>query len=328
MLQDEPFEIYNRLNAELESEVARDILHGMSKRQKSIPSKYFYDSYGSKLFEMICDTPEYYPTRSEISILHRSAHRIMSFFSKGTGDLIELGSGSTRKIRILIDGVSPTLLNRLRYIPVDISDSALEESVKELSITHEKLHAFGIAADFTNHLDMLPTGRKLIAFLGGTIGNFTEEESIRFLSNIAKVMSPGDRLLLGMDMLKPVEILEAAYNDRQGLTREFNLNILTNINRKLHADFRLEDFEHLAFFNKEEEQIEMHLRARRSTAAFIADLTLPVSIGEGETIRTEISRKFSRESAARILQKAGLSIYEWFTDPREWFSLLMARVFS
>jgi L-histidine N-alpha-methyltransferase len=207
---------------------------------------------------------------------------------------------------------------------VDISESALEDAVAELSSTYGSVEAFGIAADFTKNLDMLPTGRKLIAFLGGTIGNFTEEESIGFLSRLARVMRPEDRLLLGIDMLKPVRILEAAYNDSLGLTREFNLNILTNINRRLHADFRLEDFEHLAFFNKDEERIEMHLRANRSTAAFIADLMLPIVIDRHETIRTEISRKFSRESASRMLRKAGLAVTEWFTDSRKWFSLLLA----
>ncbi len=310
--------------ADLRIEAVWDILFGLLKQPKSIPSKYFYDARGSMLFERICDTPEYYLTRMELAILGRYAGHIMSFFSREGGDLVELGSGSTRKIGILLDSVSSSTLERIRYIPVDISESALDEAVQSLSRTYGDLDILGIAADFTRRLDLLPRSRKLVAFLGSTIGNFSEEESVSFLSNIAGIMSPDDRLLIGLDMLKPVEIMEAAYNDSQGLTEAFNLNILTNVNRETRADFNPEDFEHLAFFNEEKEQIEMRLRAGRPIMVFIEDLKLFVPIDKGETIRTEISRKFSRGSASALLRSAGFSITRWFTDLRGWFSLIEA----
>jgi L-histidine N-alpha-methyltransferase len=312
----------NFLDGNHREEMVRDIRRGMMRIQKSIPSKYFYDGRGSLLFEQICMTPEYYPTKTELSILDRSGPEIIQFFSRKAGDLIELGSGSNQKIRKLLEVVRPLDIGRIRYVPVDISNSSLLESATELLQDYENLEILGVLADFTRHVGVLPRCRKLITFFGSTIGNLTEEEAILFLRSIRTIMNSDDRFLLGMDMLKPVEVLEAAYNDKRGVTRDFNRNILEHINRELQGDFNPEDFDHLAFFNAGRERVEMHLRARRTVKAHIADLGLSCDIGEGETIHTEICRKFSRESAGRLFQQAGLSIARWFTDSKGWFSLV------
>ena len=315
-------EIRNYLDVDHRAEITKDIRAGMTKPQKSIPCKYFYDTYGSRLFEQICLTPEYYPTRTELSILDGSATEIMQFFSSDGGDLIELGSGSNRKIRKLLDAVNSSNLGKIRYVSVDVNESAVIEASKELLGLYEGLEILGIIADFTRHMDVLPHGRKLIIFLGSSIGNFTDGEDITFLRSIMDIMSPDDRFLLGVDMLKPGEIIEAAYKDEQGITSEFNLNILTNINRELNADFNTEDFEHLAFFNGEKECIEIHLRARRAVTVYISDLALSVDFEEDDTIHTEICKKFSREGVTRKFNEAGLSVTRWFTDRKGWFSLV------
>ncbi len=301
----------------------REIIAGMTRPQKRLPSKYFYDAYGSWLFERICELPEYYLTRTELAILEEKSPEIMDFFHGQGGDLVELGSGSNRKIKILLDAVDGAGLRRIRYVPVDISASALQEASRELLYTYDDLDILGIIADFTRHLDVMPAGRKLITFLGSTIGNFPGPERIAFLRGVAGVMRPGDRFLLGLDMLKSPELLEAAYNDRQGVTAAFNRNILRNLNRSLNADFNLADFEHRAVFVAEKERMEMHLKATRTTAARIADLNLQVSLGPKETIHTEICKKFSRDGAQRDFHRAGLVALAWFTDPQGWFSLVM-----
>jgi L-histidine N-alpha-methyltransferase len=320
------FEIANYLNGDHREKMINDILQGMIKTQKSIPSKYFYDARGSQLFEQICMTSEYYPTKTELSILDQSATAIMRFFSQEGGDLVELGSGSNQKIRKLLDVMRPLKHGRIRYVPVDISDRSLLESATELLKDYDNLEILGVLADFTRHIEALPRGRKLITFFGSTIGNLTEKEAVTFLRNVRAMMNPDDRFLLGMDMLKPIEILESAYNDGQGVTRDFNRNILTHINRELKSDFDPEDFDHLAFFDSRREQVEMHLRAKRTVNALIADLGLRVEIRKGDTIHTEICKKFSRESAGRLFQRAELSIARWFTDPRRWFSLVELQV--
>jgi L-histidine N-alpha-methyltransferase len=318
-------QILNYLLEDDRGENGREIIAGMTRPQKRLPSKYFYDAYGSWLFERICDLPEYYLTRTELAILREKSAEIMGFFHGDGGDLVELGSGSNRKIKILLDAVAGDGLPRLRYVPVDISDSALQDASRELLYAYEDLDILGVIADFTRHLEVLPPGRKLITFLGSTIGNFSGPERIAFLRGVAAVMQPEDRFLLGLDMLKSPELLKAAYNDSQGVTAAFNRNILRNLNRSLNADFQLADFEHRAVFVEEKERVEMHLQATRVTAARIADLKLPVSLRQGETIHTEICQKFSRDSARGDFQKAGLAALEWFTDPQGWFSLVLLK---
>ena len=314
--------ILNYLNGDHREKMLDDILQGMTKRQKSIPAKYFYDARGSRLFDQICMTPEYYPTKTELSILDQSAAEIMQFFLEEGGDLIELGSGSNQKIRKLLDGMPRPGRGRIRYVPVDIGMTCLLESARELLDDHENLTILGILADFTRHLCVLPRGKKLLTFFGGTIGNLTDREALNFLRSIRAIMNRDDRFLLGMDMVKPVDIIEAAYNDRQGITCDFNRNILVHIDRELRADFDPEDFEHLAFFNTGTECVEMHLKARRNVTARIEDLGLSVEIKKCETIHTEISTKFSRKRAQRLFQGAGLSVSRWVTDPKGWFSVV------
>ena len=318
-------QILNYLLEDDRGEKGKEIIAGMTQPQKRLPSKYFYDAYGSWLFEKICDLPEYYLTRTELAILREKSSEIMGFFNGDGGDLVELGSGSNRKIKILLDAVAGDGLRRLRYVPVDISDSALQDASRELLYAYEDLDILGIIADFTRHLEVMPPGRKLITFLGSTIGNFSGTERITFLRGVAAAMKPGDRFLLGLDMLKSPKLLEAAYNDSQGVTAAFNRNILRNLNRSLNADFHLEDFEHRAVFVEEKERVEMHLKATRATAARIADLDLSVSLRQGETIHTEICKKFSRDRAQEDFQKAGLLAIEWFTDPQGWFSLVLLK---
>jgi L-histidine N-alpha-methyltransferase len=326
ILQNENLQVLNYLNGDRREKMIHDILRGMTKTQKSIPAKYFYDARGSQLFDQICMTPEYYPTKTELSILDQSAAEIMKFFFQEGGDLIELGSGSNQKIRKLLDGMSPFERGRIRYVPVDISKSCLLQSARELLDDYENLTILGVLADFTQHMGVLPRGRKLITFFGSTIGNLTEMEAVHLLRSIRAIMNSGDRFLLGMDMLKPIEILEAAYNDRQGVTCDFNRNILVHIDRELKADFDPEDFEHLAFFNAEMECVEMHLKARRNVTAHIADLGMSVEIKKGKTIHTEICKKFSRKSAEPLFQEAGLSVSRWVTDSKGWFSLVELQV--
>jgi L-histidine N-alpha-methyltransferase len=312
----------NYLNGDHREKMLDDLLQGMTKRQKSIPAKYFYDARGSRLFDQICMTPEYYPTKTELSILDESAAEIMQFFLEEGGDLIELGSGSNQKIRKLLNGMPRPGHGRIRYVPVDISRTSLLESARELLDDYEDLAILGILADFTQHLRVLPRGRKLLTFFGSTIGNLTEREALNFLRNVRAIMNRDDRFLLGMDMLKPIEIIEAAYNDKQGVTCDFNRNILAHIDRELGADFDPEDFEHLAFFNTGTECVEMHLKARRNVTARIEDLGLSVEVKRDETIHTEICRKFGRGSVRRLFQEAGLSVSRWLTDSKGWFSLV------
>jgi L-histidine N-alpha-methyltransferase len=308
------------LRERAEKQIAEDVRRGLSARRKTLPSKYFYDARGSRLFEQISGLPEYYQTRIEMSILRDNATILTENFHNG--DLVELGSGANWKIRRLLESMGRSRLSQTRYVPVDVSQTALVAASKGLLKLYPELTVMGIVGDFTKHLPQLPCGRmKLILFFGSTIGNLSITESRSFLAEVASTLCPGDRFLLGLDMIKPMEVLNAAYNDSQGVTEQFNKNVLYVINRELGADFNTDDFEHLAFYNPQLERVEMHLRAIRPLLVEIADLELSVSFEAGETVLTEISRKFSRNSAARMVQEAGLSIARWHSDPNEWFSI-------
>ncbi len=313
-------EIRSHLDRSFRSEITRDISHGLNASRKSIPSKYFYDRRGSQLFEEICALPEYYPTRTEMSILKLSAPIIMNSFNRG--DIVELGSGANWKIRMLLDAAGPSKLSNLRYIPVDVSETALTEASEELLGIYPGLEVLGIVADFTMHMDVIPSERrKLILFLGSTIGNFNEKKREDFLERVARTMQKRDMLLVGFDMLKPEATLEAAYDDAQGVTSEFNKNILRVINRELGADFKPSHFDHVAFFNRDKDRIEMHLRANRNTTVSIDDLEMELNIDKDETIHTENSCKFSRQGVKELVKKSGLKIQNWYSDEKGWFSL-------
>lgn len=311
------------LDTDHRSELAKDVREGLQLEQKQLPPKYFYDDVGSRLFDAICHTPEYYPTRTEYALLEGISDEVI--MATSPSHLVELGSGASRKTRVLLDA-----LTRVRphacYVPLDVSEGMLRLSARALRRAYPKLRIHGIVADYDRHLRHFPPAeRRLVAFLGSTIGNFSPDEGVAFLRNLNDHLSPRDFLLLGLDLVKPVEVLDAAYNDRQGVTAEFNRNVLRVINRELQADFRIDLFEHVAFFREDLAQIEMHLRAKQAHRVHVAALDLTVSFAAGETIRTEISRKFDRASANALLRGAGYEPDQWFVSPDGYFALVLAR---
>jgi L-histidine N-alpha-methyltransferase len=312
--------VENHLRKEAQSQIAQDVMRGLLSQQKSIPSKYFYDARGSRLFEQICSLPEYYQTRTEMSILRTEAEILTRGFENG--DLVELGSGANWKIRTLLEAMGRSRRSHTRYVPIDVSETALISASRHLLDLYPELTVQAIVGDFTSHLPHLPSGRmKLLLFFGSTLGNLTKGESQKFLREVAATLSPPDRFLLGLDMVKPERILNAAYNDSQGITEQFNKNVLLVVNRELGANFDPDDFDHVAFFNPEDEQVEMHLRANRPVSVEILDSAVTVAVDEGETIHTEVCRKFTRQSATEMVLEAGMRIARWHSDPDEWFSI-------
>jgi len=320
-LASERIEIINYMKDTFHSDIKADVLRGLTSCQKSIPSKYFYDANGSRLFEEICSLPEYYQTRTELSILKNSATQIVRNLREA--DIVELGSGSNLKIRTLLDACIRTCKAGICYMPVDVSEAALVASSVELLDSYPDLRIVGIVADFTKDIEKIPLEReRLFVFFGSTIGNFGDEARIDLLRRVAGMMGPGDRFLLGIDMIKPAEMLERAYSDSKGLTAEFNKNILNVVNRELNADFDRSHFDHVSFYNADKELVEMHLRANRVISVEIDKLHIQVSMKKGETIHTEICGKFSRESVEAMAEETGLRIDRWYSDPQGWFSLV------
>jgi L-histidine N-alpha-methyltransferase len=322
VLRDDRLEIRNYIDVDLQDQMRRDVRSGLTRDQKTVPCKYLYDERGSRLFEQICATPEYYPTRTELGILDRCAGKIMSFFRGRGGNLVEMGSGANTKIRKLLDAMDEGDRAGVLYVPLDISPAALIEASRELLDLYDDLEVLGLVADFTRHLHLLPPGRKMIAFFGSSLGNFSPEAAAELLRGVAKAMNPGDRFLLGLDMVKSPAVIEAAYNDRQGVTRRFSRNLLSHLNRSLGADFDPIDFEHVAFYDQDNDWVEVHLQATRPVRVSIDDLSMTIEFEAGETIHTEICRKFSRQGADVTFARAGLRPLEWHTDPRGWFSLV------
>ena len=301
---------------------AQEVESGLTAPPRTLPSKFLYDAQGSKLFEQICELPEYYQTRTELALLERFGPQIMAGFAGG--DLIELGSGANQKIRALLDAVDEEQRPQIRYVPVDISETALIEAAEHLLELYPNLTIMGLVTDFHHPLDRLDhSRRKLFLFLGSTIGNLDDAEASEFLSSVALLMDDDDRFLLGLDTLKDITILESAYNDAAGVTAAFNRNILSALNASMGANFDVDAFEHRAFFNPDEAQIEMHLAAGSAMEVVIEDLGLRFTMEQGETIRTEICRKFDRVSAEAMVRSAGLHIAEWYTDAEEAFALAL-----
>ncbi|MGH7858119.1 MAG: L-histidine N(alpha)-methyltransferase [Candidatus Binatia bacterium] len=304
------------------STLADDVRAGLTRRQKQIPSKYFYDERGSRLFEKICDLPEYYLTRTEQTLLDRHAREILAI-ARPT-DLVELGSGAAKKTRALLDAAAAEGLSP-RYHPFDVCEPVLRSSGERLLDAYPWLDVHAIVADYDRHLDGLPPGRRrMVAFLGSTIGNYTPERTVTFLAELAAELRPGELFLLGADLVKPVERLEAAYDDSAGVTAEFNRNVLRVVNRELDGDFRPEEFEHLAFFDRERSQIEMHLRAGNAQRVRIAELDLEVELRAGETIHTEISRKFTEAGLRDLFGETGFRVRGWYAPADDAFVLLLA----
>jgi len=305
------------------STLAEDVAAGLRRVPKAIPAKYFYDDRGSQLFDRICDTPEYYQTRTEQALLEAIAGELLGALRPT--DLVELGSGAARKTRALLDAAGRIGL-RCRYVPFDVSEGMLRRSAGHLLAAYPWLRIHGVVGDYDHHLDRIPAGaRRLIVFLGGTIGNFTDAEAAAFLSRLAATMGPGDRLLLGTDLVKESAILHRAYNDAAGLTAAFNKNLLHVINRELDADFDVDRFEHVAFFDEAAQQVEMHLRSVGSQEVRIRRLGLRIPFADGETIHTEISRKFTRDSVEELYRRAGLEMVGWHVPDNGWFALSVAR---
>ncbi|MFH1057877.1 MAG: L-histidine N(alpha)-methyltransferase [Pseudomonadota bacterium] len=318
----ERLELRNHLDLDFRSEMLRLVAEGLGAPNKWLHCKYLYDQRGSELFEAICQTPEYYPTRTELGILDRHAPAIMDFFNLHGGDLVEIGSGANQKVRCLLDSLTPQARGRLRYVPFDISETALIEAARELLDLYPELCVLGLVADYTRHLAAIPAGRKLVVFFGSSLGNFDEDASQAFLSGVAATLNRQDRFLLGLDMVKPTAVIEAAYNDAQGVTDRFIKNLLANVNRELGADFDLAAFDYHAFFNPARECMEMHLRARRPLTCRVGDLDLTVCLDAGETIHAEIAQKYSPERAREMFRRAGLAPTRWFSDDQGWFSLV------
>lgn len=302
-----------------ETALRADVLHGLRVSPKVLPPKWFYDARGSELFEEITRLPEYYPTRAEREILLARAGEIAS--ASGARTLVELGSGSSEKTRHLIEAM-PALDT---YVPVDVSGSALEGASRTLLAEHPGLRVHALVADFTKPLQLPDTpGPRLVVFLGGTIGNLLPPERAAFLASVRAMLSPGDALLMGTDLVKDEGVLVAAYDDAQGVTAEFNKNVLAVVNRELGADFHTDDFAHVAVWNREQEWIEMRLRARSELVVKVRALDLVVPFAAGEEILTEVSAKFRQEGVRKELAEAGLELTQWWTDAEGRFALSLS----
>jgi len=303
--------------------LADDIRAGMASTPKSIPCKYLYDDRGSKLFDAICDLPEYYPTRTEQGLLEDVADEIVE--RTQPADIIELGSGTSRKTRMLLNAVQRAGLSA-RYIPLDVNEWMLRRTAMTLVREYPKLRVHAIVGDYSRGLDRLPVGTgRLVLFLGSTLGNLTPQATAAFLADVRAHVDAGDHFLLGVDLVKPIDVLEAAYNDSAGVTAQFSCNILQVVNRELEATFDLQRFKHIAYFNPQESQIEIFLEAQKAHAVSIAKLGMTVPFAAGERVHTEISRKFTREGVDRDLIAAGFALERWYTPANGYFGLALAR---
>jgi dimethylhistidine N-methyltransferase len=301
------------------SEFEIDVLEGLRAIPKQLPAKYFYDAAGSRLFERITELPEYYPTRTEMRILRRHAADIANMIPSGAA-LVEFGSGSSKKARILLKAAAPKLA---AYVPVDICGEMIEQEAAELRIDFPQLKVLPVTADICKPFELPPEAKAAPArigfFPGSTIGNFEPYEAAGFLRNAANILGRGATLIVGVDLIKSAEVLNAAYNDAEGVTAQFNLNLLVRINRELGGTFRLDTFEHHAFFNRERHRVEMHLASLKRQKVKVAGDT--IEFRAGETIHTENSYKYSAESLAALARGVGWLPVGGWTDSRKYFSL-------
>lgn len=303
--------------------LAEDVCDGLTATPKSLPPKWFYDAYGSELFERITRLPEYYPTRAEREILGARAPAIAAV--TGAHTLVELGSGSSEKTRLLLDALRHNETLR-QIVALDVSETALREASVALHEEYPSAAVHGVVGDFTEHLDLLPgESPRLVAFLGGTIGNLLPAERAKFLASVRGVLEAGEWLLLGTDLVKDPDVLVRAYDDSAGVTAEFNRNVLRVLNRELDADFDLDAFEHVALWDAENEWIEMRLRATRAMHVRIPAVELAVDFADGEELRTEISAKFRQEGVADELAAAGFTMRHWWTDTEGRFGVSLSR---
>jgi L-histidine Nalpha-methyltransferase len=312
--------------AVLVSPIAEEVLRGLSARPRRLPPKLFYDDAGSHLFEQITETQEYYLTRTERAILKKYAGEIVRQVGANI-TLVELGAGSASKTQVLIEALLRGQL-RAGFYPVDVSSSALQDALKTLNGHFPRLRVSPIVADYTHRipdLSVLP-GRKLVLFIGSTIGNFEPEEAMAFLKSVHCSLQPGDALLIGFDLIKDAGVLHAAYNDAQGITAAFNKNMLVRINRELGGSFDVDSFEHIALWNRRKSRIEMHLESLYEQTVWVQDLARGFHFEKGERIHTENSYKFNTASIARLLRRSGFKLEKRWTDSQGWFCEALARV--
>ena len=308
--------------ASVRDQLALDVQNGLLSPPRRLPPRYFYDARGSALFEQITRLPEYYPTRAETEILEAHAADLVAV--TGPEEIFELGSGPSRKTRLLLETMHAEGTGR-RYVALDVSEDAIEQAALALVADYPWLDVVGLVGDFHTDLARVPReGRRLIAFLGSTIGNLDPDERRGFLREVTGILEDGDGFLLGVDLVKDAGTLEAAYDDSAGVTAEFNLNVLRVINRELDGDIPIDAFEHVALYDKEHQWMEMRLRARRAVSARLAGIDAELSLAPGEEIRTEISAKFTREGITGELEDAGLNVRRWCVDAQDRFGLVLA----
>ena len=320
-----PVTIDRRLAPGDERTLAEDVLDGLTRPFKELPPKHFYDARGAELFDRICNLPEYYPTRTERSILQARAAEIVDMTD--AAEIVELGSGTAAKTRVLLSAMerAGTLW---RYVPFDVAEQVVRDCAAALADEYPDLSLHGIVGDFERHLPMIPPPvaerPRVVAFLGGTIGNFPPGARRRFLRALARLLTPGDYLLLGTDLVKDIDVLEAAYDDAQGVTAEFNRNVLHVINQELGGDFDPEAFEHVARWDAAGSYIEMRLRSLRNQQVRVADLDLEVDFAAGEEMQTEISTKFTPDGIREELWDCGFVVERSWTDPAGDFLLTLS----
>jgi len=317
------------------NEFGNDISLGLSNlTQKSIPSKYLYDDTGSELFERITLQPEYYPTKTEIKILEDCSNDIIKDIQKEIV-LVELGSGSSKKTKFLFKEILKKQI-RLYYFPIDISFNFLNAVVSNLESSFKNVIVKGIPDEyisginscksilFDNNIEIKNISR-LVIFLGSSIGNFEIDEARNFLKDVRSRITNDDFLLIGFDLIKDISLIESAYNDNQGMTSRFNLNLLNRINKELGGDFVLANFSHRAFYNKDRNRIEMHILSKQKQEVFISSLNKKISLEKNETIHTESSYKYSSEEIDRLAKRAGFSIEKKYFDKNNWYELALLR---
>lgn len=292
-----------------------EVIQGLKNSPRAIPPKFFYDEQGSQLFDAICETPEYYPTRTEMSILKKHLAEIAQLIGSGCL-LIEPGSGSSQKVRSLLDTICPNA-----YMPMDISGDYLRTVAEEIASEYPWLDVHATCTDYTKPLELPfspPNTRKIAFFPGSSIGNFEPEQAVVFLSHIAHMVEPDGGLLIGVDLKKATDVLDAAYNDAEGMTAAFNLNLLSHINEELDADFNIDGFDHHAFYNEDKGRVEMHLLSRLKQTVNIDSMQFKFT--EGESIHTENSYKYDVDEFHDLAMRAGLTPVKTWTDSEQLFS--------
>ena len=305
------------LHAAFRQEHQDEVLTALRRDPKEIPSKFFYDAAGCELFEQICKLPEYYPTRTELSIMESRIEEISEAIG-ANAVLIEYGSGASLKTRMLLDAMAAPLA----YVPLDIAIDHLQDAADALRQRYPNLTVLPTYGDFTQEIelpDSTPTGKRVVYFPGSTIGNLKPKQAIDLLQRIHRLVGADGGLLLGVDLVKEAEVLNAAYDDSQGVTAEFNRNTLRHVNRAADANFDPDQFEHLAFYHPTQQRVEMHLESRLPQTVRVGETD--IQLQQGERIRTELSHKYQRSTLEDMCLQAGLKINQWWTDERQWFGI-------